>query len=176
MAAGLGLYPVMYRAALEALAGLPVRVLAATGRDADLTELQGLPGNVRVEQWVPQADVLGHARLVVHHGGYGTLLDAVAAGVPQIAVPLFSADQFDNAARIGELGLGLSVPRDLGGAADGPSMTFPTPGLVADLRLAAETVLADPRFSEFAGRAAAAMAELPPLAHCVAHAEGLAAS
>lgn len=175
VAASLGLYPVMYRAALEALADLPVRLLATTGTHADLAELQGLPDNVRVEQWVPQADVLNGARLVVHHGGYGTVLGALTAGVAQIAVPLFSIDQFDNAARIGELGVGLSVPRDLSGAADGPSMTFPNSSLVAELRVAAETVLADARISERAAHAAATMTELAPLAECVAHAEVLAA-
>jgi UDP:flavonoid glycosyltransferase YjiC (YdhE family) len=146
-----------------------------TGAGTDLAELGALPDNVRVEQWVPQADVLTRATLVVHHGGYGTLLGALTAGVAQIAVPLFSADQFDNAVRIGELGLGLSVPGDLTLAANGPSMTFPSPGLVAELRRAVEAVLADPRIHERAARAAAEMAELPPLPACVAHAQDLTA-
>jgi UDP:flavonoid glycosyltransferase YjiC (YdhE family) len=175
VAAGLGLYPVMYRAALDALADLPVKVLVTTGTGADLVELGALPDNVRVEQWVPQADVLRRAALVVHHGGYGTLLGALTAGVAQVAVPLFSADQFDNAVRIGELGLGLTVPGDLTRAANGPSMTFPSPGLVAELRRAAEAVLADPGVHERAARAAAEMAELPPVTACVAHAQALTA-
>lgn len=173
VAAGLGLYPVMYRAALDALADLPIRVLVTTGTGTDLAELGALPDNVQVEQWIPQADALRRARLVVHHGGYGTLLGALTAGVAQIAVPLFSADQFDNAVRIGELGLGRSVPGDLTMAADGPSMTFPSPGLAAELRSAVETVLADPGIDERAARAAADMAELAPVTTCVTHAHDL---
>jgi UDP:flavonoid glycosyltransferase YjiC (YdhE family) len=176
VAAGLGLYPLMYRAALDALADLPVRVLVTTGKGADLAELGALPDSVRVQQWVPQADVLRQARLVVHHGGYGTMLGALTAGVAQIAVPLFAADQFDNAVRIDELGLGLSVPGDLTQAANGPSMTFPSPGLAAELRRAAEAVLADQSFHERAACAAAEVAELTPVAACVAHAQDLTAA
>jgi UDP:flavonoid glycosyltransferase YjiC (YdhE family) len=45
------------------------------------------------------ARVLDHADLVVCHGGSGTTLAALAAGVPLVIVPLF-ADQFENARRI----------------------------------------------------------------------------
>jgi len=45
---------------------------------------------------VPQADLLPHADVVVHHGGSGTTLGALAAGVPQLVLPQ-GADQFANA-------------------------------------------------------------------------------
>jgi hypothetical protein len=78
-----------YRAAVEQLALLPVRVLLTLGRDL---ELGPVPANVHVEQWVPQADVLDHADAVVCHGGSGTTLGALAYGVPLVVTPLF-ADQ-----------------------------------------------------------------------------------
>jgi vancomycin aglycone glucosyltransferase len=46
---------------------------------------------------------------VVHHGGAGTTTAAARAGVPQVAVPMFS-DQFYWARRIGDLGIGSAVP------------------------------------------------------------------
>jgi UDP-N-acetylglucosamine:LPS N-acetylglucosamine transferase len=51
---------------------------------------------------------------VVGHGGYGTTMTALAAGVPQILVPLFSLDQHDNARRLNEIGaLGVVSQRGL---------------------------------------------------------------
>lgn len=49
-----------------------------------------------------------HAAGVVHHGGIGTLAEALAAGKPQMIVPHLG-DQFDNGARAARLGIGCSV-------------------------------------------------------------------
>ena len=91
---------------LAAAAELPARVLLTVGRDADIDALGPAPPNLRVEAWVPQADVLGHADLVVSHGGSGTTLGALAAGLPLVVVPLF-ADQPDNARRVAAVGAGV---------------------------------------------------------------------
>ena len=63
------------------------------------------PDNVRVEPWVPQQDVLAHAAAAVVHGGSGSTLGALAAGVPLVVVPLF-ADQPQNARRVRRGGCG----------------------------------------------------------------------
>jgi UDP:flavonoid glycosyltransferase YjiC (YdhE family) len=55
-----------------------------------------------------QARVLDHADLVVCHGGSGTALASLAAGVPLVMVPLF-ADQFENARRIAKTRAGRIV-------------------------------------------------------------------
>jgi UDP:flavonoid glycosyltransferase YjiC (YdhE family) len=55
-----------------------------------------VPDHVTLRAWVPQAAVVPHADLVVHHGGSGTTLGALAAGVPQLVLPQ-GADQFANA-------------------------------------------------------------------------------
>ena len=39
----------------------------------------------------------------------GTTQAALVAGVPQIAIPLFSSDQFANAARLAEVGVGIAL-------------------------------------------------------------------
>jgi UDP:flavonoid glycosyltransferase YjiC (YdhE family) len=103
VAAGLGLDP--YRALLDAVSGLEVQVLLTTGADLDLGPL---PENVRVERWVPQAEALAHASLVVCHGGSGTVLGALAANLPLVIMPLF-ADQFANARTLGDAGAAVVV-------------------------------------------------------------------
>ena len=55
-------------------------------------------GDVRVEQFVPQAQLLPVCDAVISHGGSGTTLAALAHGLPLVLVPQ-GADQFDNAAR-----------------------------------------------------------------------------
>jgi len=44
-----------------------------------------LPPNVTTTDWLPFADVLPHVAGIIHHGGAGTTMTALAAGVPQIA-------------------------------------------------------------------------------------------
>jgi len=44
----------------------------------------------------------------VHHGGIGTSVQALAAGVPQLVIPR-AHDQPDNAARLARLGVGASL-------------------------------------------------------------------
>lgn len=93
---------------VAALADLPARILVTIGDSGDLGEWSGLPSTVHIEKWVPQRDVLASATLMVCHGGMGTVLGGLAAGVPQVVVPQF-ADQPDNADRVADLGAGLRV-------------------------------------------------------------------
>ena len=104
----MGFFPDLYRAAIDTLAPLPVNLLVTTGRDRDPAGLGPLPANVRVERWLPQADVLRHARAMVCHGGTGTVRGALAQSVPVAVLPLF-ADQPHNAARVAEVGAGLVI-------------------------------------------------------------------
>ncbi|MBN6036560.1 glycosyltransferase [Amycolatopsis sp. 195334CR] len=95
----------LLREAIDGLAPLDADVLVAAGPTVDLASLGELPPNVVVESWVPQADLLPFTDLVVHHGGSGTTLGALAAGVPQLVLPQ-GADQFTNAAAVLEAGAG----------------------------------------------------------------------
>ncbi|XP_053725934.1 UDP-glucuronosyltransferase 3A1-like isoform X2 [Synchiropus splendidus] len=69
-----------------------------------------LPPNVRLEEWLPLNDLLGHesVRLFITHGGQNSLLQAVYHGVPVLGIPLFG-DQFDNLVRAEAKGLGLTI-------------------------------------------------------------------
>ena len=129
VAAGLGYDP--YRALLDAVDGLDVPVLLTTGEELDLGPV---PPNVRVERWVPQPEALARASLVVCHGGSGTVLGTLAAGIPLIILPLF-ADQLSNARMLAEAGAARVVePHELRAAIlDPPS---PALDLARELRAA----------------------------------------
>jgi len=103
----------VYRTALRAVADLPVRVLLTTGHGTDPTQLGSLPGNVHVERWAEQRDVLAAAAVVLCHGGSGTTFGALAAGVPLVVVPLF-ADQPANGRLVASLGAGRVVQATAG--------------------------------------------------------------
>ncbi|MEJ2015800.1 MAG: glycosyltransferase [Limibacillus sp.] len=53
--------------------------------------------------------VLPRAKAVVHHAGMGSLQEALAQGLPALALPR-GFDQLDNAQRLVRLGLGLHLP------------------------------------------------------------------
>lgn len=69
-----------------------------------------LPAGVRHFPYVPFSQVLPRAAALAHHGGIGTSAQALAAGVPQLVMPM-AHDQPDNAARLRRLGVAASVPR-----------------------------------------------------------------
>lgn len=94
----------------SALEPLSLRVLVLTGPELAPDEV-AFPGDAVVLDYVPHAAVLPHASLVIAHGGTGTLLAALRAGVPVVCMPL-GRDQPANAAQLEELGLGVVVSRD----------------------------------------------------------------
>jgi UDP:flavonoid glycosyltransferase YjiC (YdhE family) len=53
--------------------------------------------------------LFARASAVVHHGGIGTCAQALAAGVPQLLMPM-AFDQPDNAERVTRLGVGEAIP------------------------------------------------------------------
>ena len=87
----------LFRVALEALGHEPVDVVMTVGHDQDPAELTPFPANARVEQFIPQAEVLPSASAIVHHGGAGTTFGALAHGVPQVILPQ-GADNYEHAA------------------------------------------------------------------------------
>ena len=149
----------VFREALDALADVDAAVLMTVGRSVDPHGLGPLPANARVVQWLPQADVLAHAAAMLGHGGFGTTMGALAAGVPQVVVPLFSFDQGLNGAHVAAVGAGLTTPIGPGGVARGASEV--------------PRLLEDPSYADGAGRVAAALRDLPPPAEALPLLAGL---
>ena len=78
-------------------------VVVTVGAGRDPASLGPVPDHVRIERFVPQADLLPQCDLVISHGGSGTVLGALAHGLPSVLVPM-GADQHYNAQRCAELG------------------------------------------------------------------------
>lgn len=79
--------------------------------ETDLSPLGPLPDNVRVAGWLPLTALLPSCAALIHHGGGGTTLTALAAGVPQLIAP-DGADRHINAAGVGRRGAGLVTEAD----------------------------------------------------------------
>jgi UDP:flavonoid glycosyltransferase YjiC (YdhE family) len=148
----------MLRAALEGLAGEPVRVLATTNRREPPSPID-VPANARLVDWLSYAQTMPRCQAVISHAGHGTVMRALACGVPLVACPA-AGDMSENAARVAWAGAGVSLPRRL-----------VTP---RGVRLALRRLLGDEKFAERAAElrdwavahdgAAAAAAEVEALA------------
>jgi UDP:flavonoid glycosyltransferase YjiC (YdhE family) len=150
VAGGVPFAAATFRTVVEAVAELPVRLLVTVGDAGDPAAWPTLPPNAHVERWVPQRDALAHAAAMVCHGGTGTVLGALTAGVPLVVVPQF-ADQPDNAARVAATGAGIAL--------DGGEAAPPT---ADELRAAVTAVLTEPGYRHGATALATEIAALPP--------------
>jgi len=91
-------------------------VAAAAGADPDVVLVRpdrwvarrALPPNVRTTDWLPFSAVLPAAAGIIHHGGAGTVLTALAAGVPQLVVR-GAGDRRVNADLVAARGAGLAT-------------------------------------------------------------------
>lgn len=113
--AALGLDPARDLAAMIAeVASLDVELVLAL-HPAQHAGLTDLPGNVRLAR-TPLALqlVLPSCQAVIHQGGAGSMMTALAAGVAQVVVPLIG-DQHLNAERLVAIGAGRSLPEGSGG-------------------------------------------------------------
>lgn len=72
---------------LDAVDGLPARVIATTGPAVDPAELR-VPRGVEVHRWLPHDEVLPQVSVVVGHGGHGTTMAALAHGLPLLVLPV----------------------------------------------------------------------------------------
>lgn len=120
----------MLLAALDGLAGEPVRVLATTNRRPPPGPIT-VPANARLVDWVSYTRAMPECAAVVCHAGHGTVARALACGVPVVACPA-AGDMAENASRVAWAGVGVSLPR-----------RFITPRAI---RLAVRRVLGNPAY------------------------------
>jgi UDP:flavonoid glycosyltransferase YjiC (YdhE family) len=94
------------------LAGLGhAEVVVTLGADGDPAALGPQPANVHVHRFLAQSEILPRCAAVVCHAGAGTMLGALAHGLPLLMLPQ-GADQHDNAERVAAAGAGLIVAPD----------------------------------------------------------------
>jgi UDP:flavonoid glycosyltransferase YjiC (YdhE family) len=128
-------------------------VVVTAGPGADPALLGDWPSRVRITDFVPQERLLPHCRLVISHGGAGSVIGALRHGLPQLVLPR-GADNDFNAAAVRGAGAGLSLaPAEL------------TPESVA---AAAHRLLTDPSFTAAAREIATEIAEMPAPADVLA--------
>jgi UDP:flavonoid glycosyltransferase YjiC (YdhE family) len=149
----------LFERVLAGLRELPATVVVTTGREVDPAALGPKPPNVHVEGYVPQAALLPRCDLVVSHGGSGSVIGALAHGVPLVLLPM-GADQPFNAARCEALGVAAVL-----------DAVQATP---ADVRDAAARVLGEQSYRDAAGRLRDEIAAMPPPAEAVSLLDRLA--
>jgi MGT family glycosyltransferase len=88
----------VYRRILAALGRLPVEAIVTLGNVFEPSDLEA-PANVRIVRSAAHGPLLERAALMVSHCGHGSVMKALAAGVPLLCLPL-GRDQHDNAARV----------------------------------------------------------------------------
>jgi UDP:flavonoid glycosyltransferase YjiC (YdhE family) len=149
----------LFERIVQGVRDLPVDVVATVGRGLDPEVLGPQPPNVHVERYVPQAQLLPHCRLVVSHGGSGSVIGALTHGLPMVVIPI-GADQPRNAQRCHDLHVARVV-----------QALEATPDRV---RAEASDVLADPTYRLHAERMRGEIAALPGPDHAVRLLERLA--
>jgi MGT family glycosyltransferase len=153
--------PRLLQLAARGLTGLPIFVLLKNAqildpaRGPDLLGLTEVPPNMRLEGFVLgqgwQRSVIERANVVVTNGGPGSVLTALAAGVPLVVVPT-TWEKPETAARVVAAGAGVKIS--------------PTKCTPEALRRAVQQVLNTPSFHENARRLARSLQQAggPPRA------------
>jgi MGT family glycosyltransferase len=134
------------RAAVHGLAKLGAQMVVAVGPEGDPAALGSLPPVAQAERFVDQAALLPHLDVVVSHCGSGTMLGALAYGLPQLALPQ-GADQFRNAEGVVDAGVGLRL--------------LPHEITAATVAAAVHDLLDDPRYRAAATRVRDQIAAMP---------------
>jgi len=122
---------------MDAVAGLPVRVVLTTGHSIRPDEIRP-PANVEVHQFLPHAPILPTVSLVVGHAGHSTTVQALAHDLPMVLIPMSSlGDQPAVATAVARQGAATVLRRSAS---------------VSDIRAAIERMLADGPHRDAAAR------------------------
>jgi UDP:flavonoid glycosyltransferase YjiC (YdhE family) len=139
--------PGLQETILAALRDESFNLLIALGFDQDPSRLGPLPPHVRVRPTLPQAALLPRCALLVSHGGFNSVKEALAEGVPLVILPI-AGDQPYCAGRCQALG----VARVIG----------PAERNAGAIRAAVRTVLGDPAYRQHARHMRGEICALPP--------------
>ncbi|MCU1226071.1 MAG: glycosyltransferase, family [Edaphobacter sp.] len=96
----------VYKTILGAVGRLPgIQAVLSVGKNVNPDDLGPIPSNTIVVRSAPQIELLKRAALCITHAGLNTALEALAQGVPMVAIPI-GYDQPGVAARIAYHGVG----------------------------------------------------------------------
>jgi hypothetical protein len=137
----------LFEKAVEASRELEVEVVVTLGPGHGPEPLGPQPANVTVAEFIPHEDLIPRCAAVISHAGSGTFLAALAAGVPQVLLPI-AADQFLNAEAGPRGGVALTL--------------WPGEVSVSSVRDALRRVLADEEMRAAAGLVREEIAAIPP--------------
>jgi UDP:flavonoid glycosyltransferase YjiC (YdhE family) len=140
--------PGLYEAILSALREEPINLLIALGFDQHPARLGALPAHVRVEPTLPQVALLPRCALLVTHGGFNSVKEALAVGVPMVICPI-AGDQSYCGKRCQALGVARVIA---------PNERSPEA-----IRAAVRTVLSNSNYRHSAARVRDQMHTLPPV-------------
>jgi zeaxanthin glucosyltransferase len=92
---------------IEAFKARPeIQLLLQIADENERKRFEPLPGHILAAPWFPQLQVLSRASLLISHGGFGTVREALFYGVPMIIFPC-GVDQPGNGARVQWAQVGL---------------------------------------------------------------------
>ncbi|MBR2682313.1 MAG: hypothetical protein IKE22_03495 [Atopobiaceae bacterium] len=136
--------PGFYHMLIDALGNSDVDLLISCGKAFDPAQLGELPGNVQVEQYVDQMEVLSRASLFVTHCGMNSASEGMWMGVSELLFPL-TGEQRAVARRVAEVGAGTLLEESV--AKDSVALHQAVLAALADeqLREGAERMRADLR-------------------------------
>ncbi|WP_171064062.1 activator-dependent family glycosyltransferase [Actinomadura soli] len=144
---------------LDSLADLDIELVVTLSEQIQ-KELERVPGNTRMVEFVPLHVVIPSCSAVIHHGGVPAFLDSIAHEVPQLMVGRVVPDIEDRAPRLEQARGGLWIP----------------PGELSGERIREQLVrlLDEPEFREGAARLRAELLAQPAPRDVVPELERLA--
>ncbi|EEM80507.1 Glycosyltransferase, MGT [Bacillus thuringiensis serovar huazhongensis BGSC 4BD1] len=104
--------PDFYYTCFEAFRDSSVTVILAIGEQNDISQLDNIPSNFKLYNYVPQLDILQHTDLFITHGGMNSSSESLYFSVPMLVIPVMG-DQPIVAQRIEELEAGVQLDRNL---------------------------------------------------------------
>lgn len=143
---------------VDALSSLPVRGVVTLGPMLEAGDVAPA-GNVAVVRSAPHGPILREASVAITHCGHGTVMKALANGVPTVCIPM-GRDQNDTAARVVHHGAGVRPPRR---------------SSATRIATAVREVLGDARFRDNAQRMSRTIAEEARTTDVVGELEAIAA-
>lgn len=127
------------QAILDALEGLPIRVIVTTGAVAP--ETLRVSANVELHRYIPHDQIMPSVSLVIGHGGHSTTVRALAHGIPLLILPMHRL--------LDQAMVGKAV------AAAGAARVLPKTSSPGEIRSAVRSLLEDPSYRRAAGTAGA---------------------